>query len=326
MMYDKLMENFINLSRQSALAAGIASSNQKYSLISKQARLRLIRIKSGHLIEKYFYLLCNKLSINLLIECGAHDASTSVKFCGSNKNRKAIAFEANPHVVNRFNSEIRNSRIQYLNIGLASAPGKLKLHIPKDAPGSWTPQASFDKNLGFETSANVDIEVNTLDNLIPQFTHHHKLLEPTALWIDVEGFAWEVLQGAQNILSSHFCKFIFLEVSDQKIWENEKSAAEIVDFLIKFDFLPVVRDCPLASLYNIVFVKRSEVDSLCEITNEFWFEFTRLKPGLYEKKSVRTYLSIIKNFLLELTPSLLHGKFEWIFAKLGSKSSQEKLS
>jgi FkbM family methyltransferase len=319
------VEEFSNLSRITSLAAGIASRNQRFSVMSQQARLRAIRIKSGHLIEGYFYELCKNLKINSLIECGAHDAATSIKFCNFDENNKAIAFEANPYVFGRFNSQINNRNIQYLNLGVGKAVGKLKLNIPVHSPGSWTPQASFDVNIEIDMAEDVEIEVTTLDVMCAELEAGNESQSATAIWIDVEGFAWEVLNGAKQTLSSTQCKLLYIEVSDEKIWGNEKSALSICEFLKGFDYYPIARDCPLANLYNIVFIKKTEIESISQMTNEFWYNLARIKPGFYERKSMRFYLSKIKSCFVRLTPGIFQIRMEKIFAKLGSKSSKEKL-
>lgn len=324
-LYNLAVEEFSNLSRITSLAAGIANRNQSLSIMSQQARLRAIRIKSGHLIEGYFYELCKHLKINSLIECGAHDAATSIKFCSFDQNNKAIAFEANPYVFKRFNSQIKTRNIQYLNLGVGKAVEKLKLNIPIHSPRSWTAQASFDVNLEIEMAEGVEIEVTTLDIMCSDFIAGNESQSATAIWIDVEGFAWEVLNGAEQTLSSTRCKLIYIEVSDEKIWGNEKSALAICEFLKGFDYYPIVRDCPLANLYNIVFIKKTEIESIAQVTNKFWYDFARIKPGFYERKSIQVYLSKIKNCFVRLTPGIFLIGVEKIFAKLGSKSSEEKL-
>jgi FkbM family methyltransferase len=207
------MNNLIDLNRHTIAITSICFKNRKLALLSSQARLRNIRIETGKLIEKYFFDICDNLSINLLVECGAHDAAISVKFCSKDNDRQAIGFEANPFVVARFGPYIKNENIKYLNIGLAEHPGTLTLNIPSHSPKSWTPQSSFARNLEFDKFDTVNVPVDNLDNLILKYNSE---LGTTcaAIWIDVEGFGWEVLNGAKSLLSSNLYKVIFIEVQD----------------------------------------------------------------------------------------------------------------
>ncbi len=316
------MNSLINLNQHTIAVTGVCFKNRRIALLSKQARLRNIRIETGKLIEKYFFDVCDILSINSLVECGAHDAAISVKFCAKGSDRHALSFEANPYVVARFGPDIKNAHIKYLNIGLAEHPGILKLKIPSHSPKSWTPQSSFARNLEFDKFETVDVVVENLDNLTSEYNSQ---LETTsaAIWIDVEGFGWEVLNGAKKILSSNLYKVIFIEVQDKTLWENERTASQICSFLENYNYVPIVRDCPLASLYNIVFVKKEYTEKILELTNNFWFDFSRIKPAFYEKRSPRALIGRTKNRLISFSPNLFKKILHKSFAILGSKSSKE---
>ena len=316
------MNRFTQLNQQTIVSTSIAFQNRKLALLSKNARLRNIRIKTGIIIENFFFSVCEKLSIYALVECGAHDGSISVKFCGDNTEKYAISFEANPFVVERFSSTIINKNIQYLNFGLAKTPGILQLNIPSHSPKSWTPQSSFNRNLTFNEFSQIDVKVDTLDNLISQY-FFKPISVNKAIWIDVEGFGWEVLNGATNLLSSQMYPIIFMEVQDQAVWENERNASEICEYLENYGYVPVVRDCPLANLYNIVFVKKEFVDQISELINIYWLDFASIKPGFYEKKSLRTQIGDIKKKIILTSPNFSKKYMHKIFAKLGSRSSKD---
>ena len=320
------MESFLNLNQQTMLATAVSFNKRKYSLLTKEARLRNLRIETGKLIEKYFFQVCQELNLNLLIECGAHDGSISIKFCNENVKNHAISFEANPHVVQRFAPSIKSDRIQYLNKGLAREPGLLELRIPSHTAKSWTPQASFDKSLEFDEFEKVKVEVDSLDNLLSELNGPMRNDTSAALWIDGEGFGWEVLNGAKKILATQVYKVIFIEVQDKSIWENEKNASEISAFLFEFGYFPIVRDCPLTSLYNIVFVKSEEISEIIELTNNYWFDFSNIDVGFYEKKDLRFWLSKFKFILLARIPSKYRIQGEKFFAFLGSKSSKDNIA
>ena len=74
---------------------------------------------------------------------------------------------------------------------------------------------------------------------------------------------------------------------------------------------------------NIIFIKKECVDLIIELTNNYWFNFTRIKPKFYEKKSMRTLLGTLKNAILLNAPSYIGELLHKVFAMLGSKSSKE---
>jgi FkbM family methyltransferase len=221
----------------------------------------------------------------------------------------------------------KNPRIKYLNVGLGKSAGKLDFYIPDNHPKDWTLQGTFSPTKQLTYSESFEVEVASLDSQLPSLLDikgfNADNFPKTALLIDVEGFSWEVLQGAKEILNLDTTKVIFIEVQDSNYyWEQEKNALQISDFLESYGFTPIVRDYPTAPLYNVIFVKNSEIEILAEIIDEFWFKFTEIKPGFIELKDPRILLSKIKKLILRLIPKTLHQYVHNFFVLLGSKSSK----
>jgi FkbM family methyltransferase len=309
------------------IAAGVCFSNRKFALLTKQARWRQIRIETGKLIESFILKAYEQLSIELLIQCGANEPTSALNFCNINSVNKAICFEANPYVAQKFINQPLNRNLKYINMGLGSAPDKLKFFIPKGHPKEWSLQGTFSPAKHLDYSESFEVEIDALDSVILPLLNIDLLspgkLAATALLIDVEGFSWNVLQGSKKILGLKSTKIIFIELQDGNFyWENEKNARQISDFLESYDFIPIVRDCPAAQLYNIVFVKREELEKLTELIDSYWFNFTQIKPSFFERKDPRYYLSKIKKLLFSAMPNGLHKNLHKIFAVFGSKSSK----
>lgn len=321
------MNNFLNLNRDTMIATGICHDNRRLALLTKQARWRQIRIETGKLIESFTTQIYRKLSLELLIQCGANEPSSAINFCNLNSNNRAICIEANPYIASKYVANNKNKNISYLNIGLGSEPGNLNFYIPEDHPKDWTLQGTFTPTKQLKYQKPFEIQVDTLDNLIPKNLGVDDLRSSnfpnTALLIDVEGFSWEVLQGAKEILSLDKTKAIFIEVQDDNFyWEKEKNAMQISEFLEGYGFIPVARDYPTAPLYNIVFIKVTELDKLVEIINWFWFNFTQIKPNFIEFKDPRLILVRIKKLCFALIPKFLHRHLHIFFKFMGSKSSK----
>ena len=312
---------FLRLNEQAISSFSIAYTRRTPTLLTKEQRFKELRVKTGVLIEKYFFDLCEILNSQLLLECGAHDAATSKKFVGLSENRKAIAFEANPFVFERFQSTIKNDSIRYVNIGLADTLGELTLNIPAHTPKSWSMQSSFDNNPKFSNFLQVKVNVDLLDNLVLNEISQNS----TAMWIDVEGFGFSVLTGATKILSAKACKVIFIEVQDSAIWEQEQNAIEICSFLSGFGFVPLVRDYPLVDLYNIVFVKEDILPLAITLTNRFWFDFSRIRPRPFRFKSPIYLLSRIKGVLLKFGGGYFASAIHRVSRVAGSRSSRDHL-
>ena len=309
------------------IAAGICFSNRKLALLTKQARWRQIRIETGKLIDNFILKSYEQLSIELLIQCGANEPTSALDFCRINPVNNAICFEANPYVAQKYSSDLPDNNIKYINIGLGREPDKLKFFIPSGHPKEWSLQGSFSPAKHLNYSESFEVKVDALDNLLPPLLDIDPAsldkLTSTALLIDVEGFSWNVLQGSRKILGLKSTKIIFIEVQDENFyWENERNAMQISDFLADYDFVPIVRDCPTAKLYNIVFVKRPEIEKLTELIDSYWFDFTQIRPSFFEHKDPRFYLSSVKKLMFPLIPKIFHNNLHKIFAFFGSKSSK----
>lgn len=72
------------------------------------------------------------------------------------------------------------------------------------------------------------------------------------LWIDVEGFAYEVLEGSTNILSN--ISFLKVEVESKETWKGQQTADSVIKLLKEHNFVPLIRDFEYNTQYNIIFV------------------------------------------------------------------------
>lgn len=236
--------------------------------------------------------------------------------------RSAIAFEANPYVYARIQTSIKSGLVEYVNLGLASKPGALQLNIPTHQPRSWSMQSSFNKTFEFSNFETVAVKVDNLDNRVLSKV----AMTPSAIWIDVEGYGYSVLEGASKILGNRNCKLIFIEVQDRAYWDNERNAMEICEYLSRFNFVLLVRDSPWAELYNIVFVKADAIGKTLTLTNRFWFDSSRIRPSFLDRKPLRHYLSLLKKSILELSGDRLGRIIHKISRIFGSKSSGDQNS
>jgi len=60
------------------------------------------------------------------------------------------------------------------------------------------------------------------------------------LWIDAQGYEYEILEGAKNMLSQ--VKYIHTEVHFNQAYENQKDYTEVIEFLKKYNFTEIARD------------------------------------------------------------------------------------
>ena len=79
-----------------------------------------------------------------------------------------------------------------------------------------------------------EVEVETVK--IEDFLTNNELVESNiAVWIDVEGAAYEVITGFGNLLN--MVSVIHVELERVKLYEEDHLQIEVENFLIKNDFI-----------------------------------------------------------------------------------------
>lgn len=214
------------------------------------ATARFYRKNSARLLDELFFTLIAELSITNLLECGAHEGTASKTFL-SNGGERAITIEANPDVFERKTRKIESLGAEVINIGLADTPGHLNFHIPEGNLGA----ASFRQKRAGE--AYVEVPTTTIDTL-----HRDKKIKgPVALWVDVEGFAFEVLSGAEKTLADPQTLLLKVEMEDNARWIDQKTFLETAPLLENAGFAPIFSDMEYVYQFNVIYVRSEAVDA-----------------------------------------------------------------
>ena len=86
------------------------------------------------------------------------------------------------------------------------------------------------KNTDYLIKEKRSIEIRALDRIIKG----ENLIKPILIKIDVQGYEFEVLKGAGNILRQ--TKYIIIEVSENEIYKGQSLTNEIINYLENFNF------------------------------------------------------------------------------------------
>ena len=164
----------------------------------------------------------------------------------------------------------------------------------------------------------VPVKLETLDTVMKS----DFILGATALWIDVEGHSAKLLAGAEKFLNDPRCLLLHIEVQDIEIWEEELVADEICRVLNNFDFKPILIDCPLADLFNIIFIKSDYEAVVSKEIQLYWYSMGGLTVPRFESKSIRESISGMKRLLLRINSNKWQKLIHFVAAKMGSKSSK----
>jgi hypothetical protein len=129
--------------------------------------------------------------------------------------------------------------------------------MSEDGGGETATNASFRTHRKWAQKAkrvvDFEVEVTTLDHLVEDSC----LESPVALWIDVEGFAHDVLLGSQRLLEQGSVCAILVEVESEQVWEGQGMLRDIRALLAGFGFVPGGRDVQFRSenVFNALFVR-----------------------------------------------------------------------
>jgi len=157
---------------------------------------------------------------------------------------KVVAIEAHPSNFKILKKNIRLNKLTNvipLNYAVSSNETKVKLYTPDEELGYTMHHSIMFNYLSprFETKTGkkyVEVKGNTLDNLLQQNRIEHG--QVNWIKIDVEGAEYEVLKGAQNILSKSKDIVLMVEVHGSANNNNYKPIIELLDlynFKIEFE-------------------------------------------------------------------------------------------
>ena len=221
---------------------------------------RLERQRSNQDLVAFFTLLQQRLRPAVTFEIGAFNARFSIDMCLAGVH--AIAFEANPHNFEYFmqNRSAAATQVEYLNIAVGRDSGATEFNIQRVIDGEQVAPIRGNNSLLVSMREGViydrvAVPCTSLDDFIVERKFQGQLF---SAWIDVEGAAGDVLQGASSSLES--CLSIMVEVEDHRFWRDQWLAPEVMAFLLDRGFMPVARDFEFLYQYNLVFIKDALLD------------------------------------------------------------------
>lgn len=156
---------------------------------------------------------------------------------------KSIAFEPLPETVNRLIDQIQINRIESTvdirNMGVGDKQGSLFFTNNNDTINK--------VSLTGKTENTTMVRVSTLDNELDKNDHHF-------LKIDVEGFEYNVIEGAQELLSTNNVSAIIIELNgtgEEFGHNNEDIHKKLTSFgFISVSYEPQTRTLTRLDSYN----------------------------------------------------------------------------
>ena len=169
--------------------------------------------------EKKFIKLI-KDEINLSLDIGAN-VGNYTKLILQETNSKVISFEPLPKAYRELEilKKDFNDRLEIFNIGISNESKKQDLYFGNEK----SEKASLIKNLeklsfvGKTNRNKISVEVKKLDDL--KDILKNQIID--FIKIDTEGYEFEVLDGAKNLLQEHKPKFIQIEFNWHQLLKGQ---------------------------------------------------------------------------------------------------------
>jgi FkbM family methyltransferase len=185
-----------------------------------------------------------------LIEVGANKGEISKSFCEALSDRSAWAFEANPIVFRDFTSAGVPDNMKVYNLGMGSGTVQnMQLKVPVKNRSRNSGNGSFLEQVGHNDYQVFEVRMGSVDAIVQE----NRLKDNFGLWIDVEGFTYEVLLGSSRGLESKQISYIFLEMESRALWKSGADAESIDSFLRNLGYRRIARDFEYPGQFNSIY-------------------------------------------------------------------------
>jgi len=189
----------------------------------------------------------------LVLELGAREATFSRSMRAALPEAEVHAFEANPYNYRRFSPKASAAGVEYHYQAIGEVVGPATFKVCTRKRGQEVSLTRGGNSLrvragGFEYE-DASVQMTTVDRFVEQLD---LVGETTAMWIDLEGCAYEALTGAERALRS--TATLMVEVENAPIWEGQRLSGDVHALLHRAGFVAVARDFEYGAQYNVVFV------------------------------------------------------------------------
>lgn len=170
------------------------------------------------------------------------DASDARRFRQLLPDTRVIAFEGNPNNIEsiRQDENVKKNKIEVQHKVVWNSNGNQTFYLEnlsaeKEADdvryGISSTRARTGNSLGNKT---IEVESVRFDTFIQKLEN---VPESIALWIDVEGAAYEVLEGIAEVRDK--IQLVHVEVETQEFWKGQRLKADVENLMRSMGFIPL---------------------------------------------------------------------------------------
>ena len=231
---------------------------------------------AGHMLAlDIFFDIIEKVQPQIFCDIGANKGEAGRRAKDRLPSMKVFSFEANPEIFKMYQDINIDKGISWNNLAISNSNDSISLYIPRVLERALKGENL--KNTRIEEAKDtgkssllqrdekaeydvVDVQSVRLDDFLSQNASDDGKV---VLWIDVEGAASLVLEGAADTLAR--CDLLIIETEGFSFWKSQFLVDEIIAILQKQGFEAVLRDREFQDAqFNIIFA-RETLEQLEEI-------------------------------------------------------------
>lgn len=189
-----------------------------------------------------FHALLWLLQPEVVLDIGSMDGSDSRRFRKLVPRADIVAFEGNPYNYHAMHEdpEIARKRIKVVNHLVSDSEGKRSFFVqrPMSSAGNFNRGTSSLTRRDEEglTTEEVHVEAVRIDSFL---SRDYPKAVSAALWVDVEGHGYAVLDGMRGAREQ--VKLMHVEVETSEVWPGQKIEADVLRLAASMDFIVVAR-------------------------------------------------------------------------------------
>ena len=252
--------------------------------------------------RRLFDGLLRSLGVDTVCDIGSMDGTDALRFRRKCPRATVIAFEANPRNFERMRNDatLEAADIRREPLAVSDGNGRADFFVVR-APG---PQnraqrgmsSLYQRRQADQLEAIVQVETTRLDTYLGQ---HAAQATRIALWIDVEGKAFEVISGARDALASVQLLHIEVELTPL-IADAQRTYSDVYALLESSGFAEIATDHPVhAPQFNTLWIRTHQSEAVLRA----------VRRGLVRERLLRYVRDIVYCLLPRHMRGYLSGRF-----------------
>ena len=204
----------------------------------------------------------HNLQFNWVVEAGCHDGSDTLKFLELENVSKVYAFEPDSVAADKAEAKFSayGDRVSFSRFALMDRPGYVQMKSSTGNFGDGTTSIAEYYKQDTNSEANL-LPCTTLDIEIPN------LSGSGLIWLDVEGSAAKVLEGAEKVLDR--VDMIQIEVNLHDSIHRKSNFIEVNRILTRKKFAIVYGPIHPGFFGDAIYIKKTELGWFARVRSQF---------------------------------------------------------